>query len=135
MLLTRQLLTERHAQLKAEIARIEDNLATRKRTQRAEGILIARGVAPAVAKRWISQQSCRTGLSKSDVADRIIAYDQAIGLSQQKIAGGFSRLFFSPPLRSRPTPIIPATSNNSAPRGKHRLNRTTAGSRSSASFD
>ena len=45
-----------------------------------------RGVAPAVAKRWISQQSCRTGLSKSDVADRIIAYDQAIGLSQQKIA-------------------------------------------------
>jgi hypothetical protein len=86
MLLTREFLTERHAKLKGEIARIEENLATRKRTQRAEGILIARGTAPAVAKRWISQQSYRTGLSKSDVADRIIAYDQARGLVEQKIA-------------------------------------------------
>jgi GAF domain-containing protein len=81
MLLARTRLAERRAQLKAEIEKIEQDLATRKVMQRAEGILIAkRGMAAAVAKRWIAQQSQKTGLSKQDVADRIIAYHQATGL-------------------------------------------------------
>jgi GAF domain-containing protein len=84
MLLYRSFLTERRAELKREIAKIEDDLATRKLMQRAEGILLARGVTSSVAKRWISQQSHKTGLSKNDVAERIIAYHQATGL--QKIA-------------------------------------------------
>jgi AmiR/NasT family two-component response regulator len=73
--------------LKREIEKIEEDLATRKVMQRAEGILIAkRGMAAIVARRWIAQQSEKTGLSTLDVADRIIAYDQAIGLQEQRIA-------------------------------------------------
>jgi hypothetical protein len=87
MLLVRTRLAERRAELKREIAAMEKDLATRKLMQRAEGILIARrGMAPAVAKRWIAQQSQKTGLSKNDVADRIIAYYQATGLLEQRIA-------------------------------------------------
>jgi AmiR/NasT family two-component response regulator len=74
-------LAERRAQLKAEIAAIEQDLATRKVMQRAEGILIAkRGMPATVARLWIAQQSRKTGLSQYDVADRIVAYDQATGL-------------------------------------------------------
>jgi AmiR/NasT family two-component response regulator len=55
--------------------------------QRAEGLLIARrAMSPAVAQRWIAQQSQKTGLSKNDVAQRIIAYYQATGLSERRIA-------------------------------------------------
>jgi hypothetical protein len=87
MLLARTRLAERIAELKNEIARIEEDLAVRKVIQRAEGILIAkRGMAAAVARRWIEQQSQKTGLSKRDVADRIIAYHQATGLLEQRIA-------------------------------------------------
>jgi hypothetical protein len=86
MLLYRSFLAERRAELRNEIAQIEQDLATRKLLQRAEGILIARGMAPAVARRWISHQSHKTGLSKSDVADRIIAYHQATALLEQRIA-------------------------------------------------
>jgi GAF domain-containing protein len=86
MLLYRSFLAERRAELREEIAQIEVDLATRKVLQRAEGILIARGMALAVARRWIAQQSHKTGLSKNDVADRIIAYHQATALSEQKIA-------------------------------------------------
>jgi ANTAR domain len=87
MLLRRTRLAERRAQLKREIAEIEEDLATRKVMQRAEGILIARrGMTTTVARRWIAQQSHKTGLSKSDVADRIIAYYQATGLLEQRIA-------------------------------------------------
>src|SRR5271163_3657250 len=42
MLLTRTRLAERRAQLRAEIEKIEEDLATRKLMQRAEGILVAR---------------------------------------------------------------------------------------------
>lgn len=42
MLLVRTQLAERRAQLKREIAQIQEDLATRKRMQRAEGLLIAR---------------------------------------------------------------------------------------------
>jgi hypothetical protein len=87
MLLARTHLAERRAKLKREIEKIEEDLATRKVMQRAEGILIAqRGMAAIVARQWIAQQSQRTGLSKQDVADRIIAYHQATGLTEQKIA-------------------------------------------------
>jgi uncharacterized small protein (DUF1192 family) len=84
MLLARTRLTERRAHLKHEIEKIKEDLATRKAMQRAEGILIAgRGMAAVVARRWIAQQSQKTGLSKRDVADRIIAYHQAKGLEQR----------------------------------------------------
>jgi len=87
MLLVRTHLAERRAELKRELAAIEEDLATRKLMQRAEGILIARrGMPPAVAKRWIAQQSQKTGLSKNDVADRIIAYYQATALLERRIA-------------------------------------------------
>jgi hypothetical protein len=87
MFAARARLWERRAQLKREIARIEEDLATRKLTQRAEGLLVARrGLTAAVAKRWIAETSRKTGLSKNDVADRIIAYYQATGLLEQRIA-------------------------------------------------
>jgi hypothetical protein len=84
MLLARTRLAERRTRLKSELAKIEEDLATRKVLQRAEGILIAKqGMAAALAKRWIEQQSQKTGLSKQDVADRIVAYHQATGLYEQ----------------------------------------------------
>jgi hypothetical protein len=87
MLLARTRLSARRAKLKGEIEKIEADLARRKILQRAEGILIAqRGMAAAAARRWIAQQSQQTGLAEQDVADRIIAYHQATGLSEQKIA-------------------------------------------------
>jgi len=86
MLLMHTFLSERRAQLRSEIAAIEEDLASRKLMQRAEGLLIARGLAPAVARRWIAQQSHKTGLSQNDIADRIIAYDQATGLLERRIA-------------------------------------------------
>jgi hypothetical protein len=87
MMLARTRLADRRAQLKAEIEIIEEDLAMRKVMQRAEGILIAqRSMTAAVARRWIAQQSHKTGLSKRDVADRIIAYHQATGLREQRIA-------------------------------------------------
>jgi hypothetical protein len=87
MLLIRTRLAERRAQLKREIAEIQKDLATRKRMQRAEGLLIARrGMSATVAQGWIAQQSQKTGLSKADVADRIIAYYQTTGLLAQRIA-------------------------------------------------
>jgi len=87
MLLARTRLAERCAQLRREIEKIEEDLANRKVMQRAEGILIAkRGMALPVARRWIALQSQKTGLRKRDIADRIIAYDQATGLREQRIA-------------------------------------------------
>jgi len=87
MLLGRTRLAERKAHLKREIEEMKEDLATRKITQRAEGILIAqRGMTAAAARRWIAQQSEKTGLSKQGVADRIIAYHQATGLLTQRIA-------------------------------------------------
>jgi hypothetical protein len=87
MLLLRTQLAERRAQLKREIAQMQEDLATRKMMQRAEGLLIARrAMSQAVAQRWIAQQSQKTGLSKNDVAQRIIAYYQATGLSERRIA-------------------------------------------------
>src|SRR5260370_28571158 len=81
MLVARGRLSERPAQLKREIARIEEDLATRKLMQRAEGLLVARrGLTSAVARRWIAETSRKTSLSKNDAAARIFAYYQATGL-------------------------------------------------------
>jgi hypothetical protein len=63
MLQIRTRLAERRAELKREIARMEEDLATRKLMQRAEGLLIARrGMSAAAARGWIAQQSQKTGL-------------------------------------------------------------------------
>jgi hypothetical protein len=87
MLEIRARLAERGAQLRREIVKMKEELATRKLIQRAEGLLIARrAMAQAAAQRWIAQQSQKTGVSKNDVADRIIAYYQATGLLEQRIA-------------------------------------------------
>jgi GAF domain-containing protein len=87
MLLTRATLAERRVQLRGEIARMKKDLAIRKLMQRAEGVLIAqRGMEPSAAKRWIAQQSNKTSLSPSQVAERIIAYYQTRDLMDLKIA-------------------------------------------------
>lgn len=87
MLLARTRLAERNAQLKRGIKIMEQDLAVRKVAQRAEGLLVAkRGMTAAAARRWIAQQSEKTGLSVQDVADRIIAYDQTTGIMEQRIA-------------------------------------------------
>ncbi len=84
MLLARTHLAHRRAQLRREIEKMKEDLASRKVMQRAEGILIfSRGMTAAAAGRWIGQQSQKTGLSTRDVADRIIAYHQASGLEQR----------------------------------------------------
>jgi DNA-binding transcriptional MerR regulator len=87
MLLARTRLAERREELKQEIAAMKEDLSTRKLMQRAEGLLIAcRGLLAISARRWIAQQSQKTGLSKSEIADRVVAYYQATGLREQKIA-------------------------------------------------
>ena len=87
MLLARTRLAERRRELKREIAAMEADLCTRKLMQRAEGLLIARrGLLAISARRWIAQQSQKTGLSINEVADRVVAYYQATGLLEQKIA-------------------------------------------------
>jgi hypothetical protein len=85
MLLARTRLTERQAQLKADIKRMDTDLATRKIMQRAEGILVAKcGILPAFAKRWIDQESSKTGLSKNAVADHLIATYQPVILTSEE---------------------------------------------------
>jgi hypothetical protein len=87
MLLARTHLSEQKAQWRREIEQMEADLASRKLMQRAEGLLVSRrGMTAAAASRWMAQQSQRTGLSPQIVADRIIAYYQATGLLEQKIA-------------------------------------------------
>ena len=87
MLLARTRLAERKVQWKREIEKVKEDLATRKVFQRAEGILVAqRGMTAVAARRWIAQQSEKSGLTKEGVADRIIAYHQATGLLEQRIA-------------------------------------------------
>ncbi len=83
MLLARTRLAEKRAELKREIAGMEADLTTRKVMQRAEGLLIARrNFTAASARQWIAQQSAKTGLSKEDIAGRIIAYYQATALTE-----------------------------------------------------
>jgi GAF domain-containing protein len=87
MLLARTRLAEKRAKLKSEIEKIGQDLARRKVLQRAEGILIAkRGMTPAAAKAWIAQQSRNTGLSTTDIAERLIAYYRTAGVLELRIA-------------------------------------------------
>jgi ANTAR domain len=87
MLLARTRLAGKYAKLKKELEKIEEDLASRKVLQRAEGILVAkRGMTQVSAKLWLAQQGQHTGLTKTAVADRIIAYYQATGLLEQRIA-------------------------------------------------
>jgi hypothetical protein len=81
MLFARTRLAQNAAELRLQVASLRRDLAARKVLQRAEGILVARrGMLAIAARRWIEQQSAKTGLTIAAVADRIIAYDQARAL-------------------------------------------------------
>jgi hypothetical protein len=90
MLLERSRLSNDHARLKAELASLRDDLATRKAVQRAQGILVTRrGITPASARRWITQQAREAGSSMLQVAKQVVAVENArrsAGQSQQRIA-------------------------------------------------
>jgi hypothetical protein len=90
MLLERLRLSKDQARLEAELAALREDLATRKAVQRAQGILVMRrGITPASARRWISQQARETGSSVLEVAEQVVAVENArrAGFqSQQRIA-------------------------------------------------
>jgi hypothetical protein len=90
MLLERLCLSEDQARLEAELAALREDLATRKAVQRAQGILVMRrGITPASARRWISQQAHETGSSILEVAEQVVAVENArrSGMeSRQRIA-------------------------------------------------
>src|ERR1700722_4863931 len=71
MLLERTHLSNAQARLEAELATLREDLATRKAVQRAQGILVLRrGITPASARRWISQQARQTGSTVLEVAQQ-----------------------------------------------------------------
>jgi hypothetical protein len=90
MLLERSRLSDHRARLEAELAVLREELATRKALQRAQGILVMRrGITPVSARRWISQQAQRAGCSILQVAEQVVALENArrlAGQSQQRIA-------------------------------------------------
>jgi hypothetical protein len=90
MLLERTHLSEDRARLEAELASLRDHLATRKAVQRAQGILvIRRGITPASACRWISQQAHQARSSVLEIAEQVVAVENArrsAGQSRQRIA-------------------------------------------------
>jgi hypothetical protein len=90
MLLERARLSEDRARLEAELASLRDELATRKAVQRALGILvIRRGITPPSARRWISQQAHQSGSSVLQIAEQVVAVENArrsAGQSRQRIA-------------------------------------------------
>jgi hypothetical protein len=90
MLLERTHLSQDQARLEAELAGLREDLATRKAVQRAQGILVMRrGITPASARRWISQQAHQTGSTVLEVAEQVVAVENArrsAGQSQQRIA-------------------------------------------------
>jgi hypothetical protein len=90
MLLERTRLSEHRARLEAELAALREDLATRKALQRAQGILvIRRGITPVSARRWISQQAQQAGRTILQVAEQVVAVENArrsTGQSQQRIA-------------------------------------------------
>lgn len=73
MLARRLELQAESAALRREIARIDQEIMTRKVVARAEGILIDRHrLSPEDARRWFEAQTVKTGLTQHEVADRII---------------------------------------------------------------
>jgi hypothetical protein len=78
MLLERTRLAEERARLEAAVASLEADLATRKLLQRAQGILVTRqGMTPASAKLWVLQQARRTRASVQQVAEQVVAVENA----------------------------------------------------------
>jgi hypothetical protein len=78
MLLERTHLSKHRARLEAELTSLRDDLATRKAVQRAQGILVAqRGMTPAAAKLWISQQARHTRYSARQIAEQVVAAETA----------------------------------------------------------
>jgi ANTAR domain len=90
MLLERTHLSQDQARLEAELAGLREDLATRKAVQRAQGILVMRrGITPASARRWISQQARQAGSTVLEVAEQVVAVENArrsAGQPQQRIA-------------------------------------------------
>jgi hypothetical protein len=78
MLLERNHLSKHQARLEAELTVLRDDLATRKAVQRAQGILVTRrGMTPAAAKLWISQQVRNTRYSARQIAEQVVAAETA----------------------------------------------------------
>jgi hypothetical protein len=78
MLLERTRLSKDRARLEAELGVLREDLATRKALQRAQGILVTRrGITPAAARRWISQQARQAGSSILQVAEQVVGVENA----------------------------------------------------------
>jgi hypothetical protein len=78
MLLERTRLRKDRSRLQAELVSLRDDLATRKVVQRAQGILVVRrGLTPASAKLWMSQQARQTRFSVQQIAEQIVAAENA----------------------------------------------------------
>jgi hypothetical protein len=78
MLLERTRLGRNQSRLEAELAALREDLATRKTVQRAQGILVTRrGLTPASAKLWMSQQARLARLTVQQVAEQVIAGENA----------------------------------------------------------
>ena len=78
MLLERTRLGKDRSRLEAELAALREDLATRKAVQRAQGILVTRrGMTPASAKLWISQQARLARLTAQQVAEQVVAMEIA----------------------------------------------------------
>ena len=90
MLLERTHLSQNRARLEAELASLREDLATRKAVERAQGILVTRrGITPASARRWISQQAQQAGSSILEIAERVVAVEnsrRSADQPQQRIA-------------------------------------------------
>jgi GAF domain-containing protein len=78
MLLQRTRLGQDRSRLEAELAALRDDLAMRKAVHRAQGILVTRrGMTPASAKLWISQQARLARLTAQQVAEQVVAMEIA----------------------------------------------------------
>src|SRR5579863_8362000 len=78
MLLERSRLGKDRARLEAQLAAIRDDLAMRKAVQRAQGILVTRrGLTPASAALWISQQARQARLTIQELAEQVVALENA----------------------------------------------------------
>ena len=78
MLLERTRLGKDRSRLEAELAALREDLATRKAVQRAQGILVTRrGMTPASAKLWISQQARLGRFTAQQVAEQVVAGENA----------------------------------------------------------
>ena len=78
MLLERTRLGQDRWKLEAELAALRQDLATRKAVQRAQGILVTRrGMTSASAKLWISQQARLARLTGQQVAEQVVAEENA----------------------------------------------------------